>query len=172
LDNEQSTIFGADTVDAAITGALHESPPGIDKSALAISEPKRQRNKEHLRFVAQQPCVICGRTPSDPHHLRFAQARALGRKVSDEFVVPLCRSHHRALHRVGNERGWWNAARVDPLVVARNLWGQSRLIAQAEPALIRAPSEPLHRAAGPRPGTAPSSSARGRQPRLPGGRQY
>ncbi len=92
---------------------------------LALSEPKRHRNKEHLRFVAQQPCLICARTPSDPHHLRFAQPRALGRKVSDEFVVPLCRTHHRALHRVGNEPGWWKATGIDPLDVARKLWGQS-----------------------------------------------
>ena len=87
---------------------------GIDKSVLALSEPKRHRNKEHLRFVAQQACLICGRTPSDPHHLRFAQPRALGRKVSDEFVVPLCRTHHRAVHRVGNEPGWWKATGIDP----------------------------------------------------------
>jgi hypothetical protein len=60
--------------------------------------------------------------------LRFAQARALGRKVSDEFVVPLCRSHHRALHRVGNERGWWKTAGIDPLKVAQSLWRQTRLL--------------------------------------------
>ena len=87
----------------------HEQSPGIDKSVLALPEPKRHRNKEHLRFVAQQACLVCGRKPSDPHHLRFTQPRALGRKVSDEFAVPLCRSHHRALHRVGNEVGWWKA---------------------------------------------------------------
>ena len=50
----------------------------IDKSVLTISEPKRIRSKEHLRFVAQQPCLICGRSPSHAHHLRFAQSRALG----------------------------------------------------------------------------------------------
>ena len=36
----------------------------IDKSALTISEPKRVRSKEHLRYVARQPCLICGRSPS------------------------------------------------------------------------------------------------------------
>jgi hypothetical protein len=55
----------------------------IDKSLLALGEPRRQRDKAHLRFVALQPCLICERTPSDPHHLRFAQPRALGRKTSD-----------------------------------------------------------------------------------------
>jgi ERF superfamily len=102
-------------------------PSGIDKSALALPEPKRYRNKEHLRFVAQQACLICARKPSDPHHLRFTQPRALGRKVSDEFVVPLCRSHHRALHRVGDERAWWKAAGIEPVKAARKLWRRTRL---------------------------------------------
>jgi hypothetical protein len=66
---------------------------GIDKSTLTIAAPRRYRNRAHLRYVAQQACLSCGRKPSDPHHLGFTQPRALGRKVSDEFVVPLCRGH-------------------------------------------------------------------------------
>jgi hypothetical protein len=98
----------------------------VDKSVLTISEPRRYRNKEHLRFVAQQACLVCGRTPSDPHHLRFAQARALGRKVSDEFVVPLCRGHHREVHRAGDERAWWKRIGIAPVKVARTLWRNTR----------------------------------------------
>lgn len=99
---------------------------GIDKSLLAFPEPRRQRNREHLRFVSRQACLVCGRKPSDPHHIRYAQPRALGRKSSDEFTVPLCRIHHRAVHRVGNEAAWWKHAGIDPLVVARKLWKQTR----------------------------------------------
>jgi hypothetical protein len=98
----------------------------VDKSALTIAEPRRYRNKEHLRFVAQQGCLVCGRKPCDPHHLRFMQPRALGRKVSDEFAVPLCRIHHRAAHRAGDERAWWKQAGIDPVKVARELWTKSR----------------------------------------------
>ena len=72
--------------------------------------------------MAKQPCLICGRRPADPHHLRFTQQRALGRKVSDEFTVPLCRGHHREVHRSGDEAAWWNKARIDPSVTARTLW--------------------------------------------------
>ena len=86
----------------------------IDKSVLTIAEPKRLRDKAHLRFVASQPCLICGRQPSDPHHLRFAQLRALGLKVSDEFTVPLCRDHHRQLHQAGNEVAWWEGLKINP----------------------------------------------------------
>jgi hypothetical protein len=99
----------------------------VDKGALTIGEPRRYRNKEHLRFVAQQACLVCGRMPSDPHHLRFMQPRALGRKVSDEFAVPLCRTHHRAAHRAGDERAWWEQVGIDPINVARELWRKSRL---------------------------------------------
>jgi ERF superfamily len=99
----------------------------IDKSVLTISAPKRHRDKEHLRFVAQQTCVLCGRKPSEAHHLRFAQPRALARKSSDEFAVPLCRVHHRAVHRVGDERAWWQQAGVDPIKIARKLWKFTRL---------------------------------------------
>ena len=95
---------------------------GIDKSLLTLPEPRRLRDKIHLRFVAKQPCLICGRQPSDAHHLRFAQARGLGLKVSDEFTVPLCRGHHREVHRAGNEADWWKNAGFDATVTARKLW--------------------------------------------------
>jgi ERF superfamily len=98
---------------------------GIDKSALAIGEPRRIRDKEHRKFVCTQACLICGRQPSDPHHLRFAQPRALGRKVSDEFTVPLCRIHHREVHRGGNEGAWWKGFGIDPHPVAIALWART-----------------------------------------------
>src|SRR5262249_11193887 len=98
---------------------------GIDKSVLVVAAPRRYRNREHLRYVAQQACLVCGRKPSDPHHLGFTQPRALGRKVSDEFAVPLCRGHHRAVHRSRDERGWWRQAGIDPIKVARRLWKET-----------------------------------------------
>jgi len=94
----------------------------VDKAALAIDAPRRVRDKEHLKFVRDQPCLICGRTPSQAHHLRFAQPRALGRKVSDEWVVPLCALHHQSLHTVGDERAWWRHRGIDPVAKAEKLW--------------------------------------------------
>lgn len=98
----------------------------IDKSLLAIGEPKRIRCKEHLRFVASQPCLICGRTPSQAHHVRYAQPRGLSLKVSDEFTVPLCSIHHHNIHTTGKEREWWQGRNIDPLKVAATLWLQGR----------------------------------------------
>jgi hypothetical protein len=124
---------------------------GIDKSILTVAAPRRYRNREHLRYVAQQACLVCGRKPSDPHHLGFTQPRALGRKVSDEFAVPLCRGHHRAVHRSRDERAWWRQAGIDPIKVARRLWKETRGLGQRRsqrPALPRphgaaAPSDPI-----------------------------
>jgi hypothetical protein len=100
--------------------------PKIDKSLLTISEPERHRSKEHLQFVAQQPCLICGRSPSHAHHVRFAQSKGVALKVSDEFTVPLCSIHHSENHSTGDERKWWQTHNIDPLAIARRLWEESR----------------------------------------------
>ena len=97
----------------------------IDKSALALPEPRRIRDRDHVRYVAKQACLVCGRQPADAHHLRFTQSRALGRKVSDEFTVPLCRGHHREVHRCGDETAWWSNLGIDPTGSARILWLRS-----------------------------------------------
>jgi hypothetical protein len=99
----------------------------VDKSALPLSEPRRYRDRAHLQFVASQPCLRCERQPAEPHHLRFAQPRGLGRKVSDEFAVPLCRTHHREVHRHGDEAAWWASAGIDPVAIAHRLWQHTRL---------------------------------------------
>ena len=91
------------------------------RSAVA-PKPTRLRDPGYLRFIAGEPCLVCGRTPADPHHLRYLQPRALGRKVSDEFTVPLCRGHHRELHRRGDERQWWRERNIDPEPIAFDLW--------------------------------------------------
>ncbi len=88
----------------------------------------RLRDKEHCKFVAMQPCVVCGRTPAEAHHIRFAQPRALNRKVSDEYTVPVCRLHHRELHCYGDEASWWAGVSIDPLPIALELWRRSRSV--------------------------------------------
>jgi hypothetical protein len=97
----------------------------IDKGVLALPTPRRIRDREHVKSVSKQPCLICGRHPADAHHLRFAQSRSLGSKVSDEFTVPLCRGHHRELHRCGDEPAWWRKIGIDPTAPARILWLRS-----------------------------------------------
>jgi hypothetical protein len=127
-NNDAPAIAGADPQEATTTATSgSDQSDGIDKSVLAVAAPRRYRNREHLRSVTKQPCLICGRKPSDPHHLRYLQPRALGRKASDEFAVPLCRVHHRAVHRARDERAWWQAAGIDPIQVARKLWDETRI---------------------------------------------
>ncbi|MGH9553833.1 MAG: hypothetical protein ACRD3W_30920, partial [Terriglobales bacterium] len=109
------------------TSTAQQSQAGkIDKSVLTIGEPRRIRCKEHLHYVASQPCAICGRTPSHAHHVRYAQPRGIGLKVSDEFTVPVCATHHHNLHDTTKEREWWQDRKIDPLIIARALWNESQ----------------------------------------------
>jgi ERF superfamily len=105
-----------------------ETGKATDKPAVpTLGKTVRLRDKEHRKFVSRQSCLVCGRKPSDPHHLRFVQPYALGRRVSDEFTVPLCRVHHRDLHRHGDEAAWWGKLSVDPIPVALKLWQHTRI---------------------------------------------
>jgi len=122
VDRSESPGPGAEEI-----GKKDVHQVGIDKTVLTVAAPRRYRNRDHLRLVMQQPCLLCGRKPSDAHHIRFVQPRALGRKASDEFAVPLCRSHHRAVHRAGDEKAWWKQAGIDPVKVARKLWKSTRI---------------------------------------------
>jgi hypothetical protein len=112
------------------SGPVANSQPAVDdqltsnktEMAFQLIKTVRKRSKRHLAFVAAQPCLICKRCPCDAHHLKFAQPRSLGRKVSDEFTVPLCRAHHEELHRYGNESAWWANVQIVPMAVAKELW--------------------------------------------------
>jgi hypothetical protein len=130
---EASQLPAASVIaDSPVSASTHlqaeSTPVKIEKSELTISEPRRHRDKGHLKFVASQPCLVCGRSPADAHHLRFTQPRAMGRKVSDEFTVPLCRTHHRDNHRFGDEAAWWGRQAIDPVGTSRKLWVSTRRI--------------------------------------------
>ena len=119
----------------SITTAAEDQNSLAEAMVTPLRKEMRRRNKAHLAFVAAQPCLVCQRSPCDAHHLKFAQPRSLGRKVSDEFTVPLCRDHHQQLHRHGNEMAWWANMQIAPIEAARELWTATLL--QAEPASDR-----------------------------------
>jgi ERF superfamily len=151
----------AGCADAAVTALTQQSraisrkrPAGM--SVQALGKTVRLRDKNHQSFVMRQACLVCGRTPSDPHHLTFTQPRALGRRVSDEFIVPVCRMHHRELHRSGSEVAWWHRLNIDPVPVALRLWQQTRSDDQAS-AGVNSASEPT-----PAPQRAPSDASKPR----------
>jgi ERF superfamily len=132
---------------------VRSKEPGTRRGR-APAKTIRLRDTSHRRYVSTQPCLVCARSPADPHHLRYAQPRALGRKVSDEFTVPLCRVHHRELHRHGAETAWWQSIKIDPLPVAKTLWEHTRLdgMTRAETAFAEIDqSRPTTIATGPDP---------------------
>jgi hypothetical protein len=48
------------------------------------------------------------------------------------FTVPLCRVHHRELHRQGDERLWWTRFNIDPMPIALKFWYQTKGIPAAQ----------------------------------------
>lgn len=115
-----------DTLSEIDTPAIDQQP--AEQVVVPITKTVRRRSAQHLRYVMAQPCLLCARSPSDAHHLRFTQPRAMGRKVSDEYTVPLCRTHHRQLHHSGDEVSWWIAMEIDPLPIAQDLWRESQKV--------------------------------------------
>jgi hypothetical protein len=138
IEGAQTSAATGQAVDNSAAELAREQGSALDGAEAAAPETTvvrrrriaaktiRLRDKEHCRFVAARPCLLCGRTPAEAHHIRFAQPRALNRKVSDEYTVPVCRIHHRELHRYGDEALWWAAVGVDPLPIALELWKLSR----------------------------------------------
>ena len=122
---EKQAPNGSESTSQRTATSVNAGNGHVDKTNLPISTPRRIRDKEHLRYVASQPCIVCGRAPAQAHHLRFAQPRAVGRKVSDEWTVPLCSTHHRALHSVGDEKQWWTEKGIDPTAHAVRLWSDT-----------------------------------------------
>jgi hypothetical protein len=140
----------ADTV--LVSNASQRADVALAENRLPLhplGKTVRHRDKEHLRFLRTQPCLVCGRQPSDPHHLRFAQPQALGRKVSDEFTVPLCRTHHREAHRASREIAWWQSQGIAPMAAAEALWRKSQS-GQAISELEPQPEQPAKRPAKPK----------------------
>jgi len=135
---DEGPTTASSNIDVAADSARQE------KAGLAFpKEPTRRRSKDHLAFIRSQGCLVCQKTPADAHHLKFAQPRSLGRKVSDEFTVPLCRSHHQSLHRHGNERAWWTNLQIVPLPIAKELWEASPIHLTEGPPVALPPRPPL-----------------------------
>jgi hypothetical protein len=126
----QDLVLPTDAIVQAAPAAGAPSKLDFEHYAV-IPKQRRLRDKRHRQFVAAQPCAVCGRQPSDAHHLRFAQPRGLGTKVSDEFTVPLCRAHHSELHRAGKEMEWWKQFGVNSMGIAYKLWTTSHPIPEA-----------------------------------------
>ena len=81
----------------------------MNRPSVSTSQIAPARASPRFRYL-RPPALLM-------HHLRFAQPQAMGARVSDEFTVPLCRTHHREVHRIGDEQGWWARCGVDALTM-------------------------------------------------------
>jgi hypothetical protein len=100
--------------------------------------PNLRRRRQHLAFVRQLPCVICGKpAPSEAAHLRSGSDAGAGMKPSDRYSISLCTDCHTLQHQFG-ELTFWSTVRIDPLNVAFRLWTVSGDIKAGERIVFRA----------------------------------
>lgn len=76
------------------------------------------RSQKYLAHIRKHPCLICGTTEVQAHHLRHADQRGWGMKNGDEWAVPLCADHHMDCHRTGKENMWWVMNGIDAMAWA------------------------------------------------------
>lgn len=120
--------------------AIGKSQPPASSARITRRQPKTdsRRQVQHLAFVRQLPCVVCGRVaPSEAAHVRTGTDGGTALKPSDRYAVPLCARCHAKQHRIG-ELTFWFTLRIDPLVVASRLWTVSTDLKAGERTVFRA----------------------------------
>jgi hypothetical protein len=114
-------------------------PPRIPRTvAHRKPKPDLRRRANHLTFLRQLPCVVCGKVaPSEAAHVRSGSDGGAGIKPSDRWSLSLCTSCHALQHEFGELR-FWSTLRIDPLNVALRLWTVSGDIKAGERIVFRA----------------------------------
>lgn len=85
--------------------------------------PKPLRDPRYLRAVAEMPCILTGRTPSEPAHIRYG-IFVSGQKPGDDRVLPLAPELHRLQHSIGEVLFW--QTRITPEIIMEALLALAR----------------------------------------------
>ena len=116
--------------------ANDETRSRIDKSVLALPGAQAAARQDSTYALwPSSPASSAAASPATRTICALRSRADLAQKVSDEFTVPLCRAHHRELHRAGKEGDWWSRTGFEPLNSARRLWLETHPLAiSASPA--------------------------------------
>lgn len=111
----------------------HRPEPLVAKAQTrSLVDKGPARSADWLARIRSLPCLCCpdGKqtSPTRAHHPRGLFPRTMGRRIADLLCLQLCDDHHTvgpdALHRTGDELGWWRRMGVDPYgVILSNLAG-------------------------------------------------
>jgi len=58
----------------------------------------KRKNVILRRSMKELPCTVCGKTPSDPCHIRTWKAT---QSDNPKNLIPMCRVHHQEQHAKG-----------------------------------------------------------------------
>lgn len=107
--------------------AIAEGTERLIRPRKSKSESKRFVDEAHLAFIRTLPCIACGRTGCDVHHLLRTAERGMGRKSDDNHTLPMCHEQHMELHTDGNERRYLlaHAGIEDPVGLSEAIYAAS-----------------------------------------------
>ena len=111
----------------SIQGAKKEEPGGFDGDAPTAILIEATSGSVLFEKAANDLIPPASLSKLMTAEVVFNELKQGRRKPSDEFAVPLCRVHHRAVHRARDERAWWQTTGIDPIKVARKLWKDTRI---------------------------------------------
>jgi hypothetical protein len=117
--------------------------PRIERPSLAWNRRKRpDMSPAHKALVKQLPCLVCGRSSDDPHHLmrtgEVVNGKAMSRTSADKWALPVCRDHHDQAHDAGDDEAWFAAQGIDARAVARSLWSVTGDLEDMQRVIFRA----------------------------------
>jgi len=99
-------------------------PPSRIRKSLPQRAPKAREgmSASHLAMVRWKPCCVCGVPAHHAHHLLRTGEHGMGKKSSDRWCVPMCNTHHQALHSHGDEEAFLMSHGIDGRALASALW--------------------------------------------------
>jgi hypothetical protein len=102
-------------------------PARSTKVYLRLASPSTSRQSPpQVRCLPA--CLICGRSPADADHLRFAQPRAMGARSATNSPYPCAESITGTSITSETKSPWWERRAIDPLATSRMLWISTRRI--------------------------------------------
>ena len=92
---------------------------------------KRIKNPELLESIREKPCLFCGKSPSEAHHIT---TKGAGGGDTENNLMPVCRKHHAELHQIGYAKMGWKYPTIKTFLmkigrydVIEKMYGQKEL---------------------------------------------
>ena len=78
-----------------------------------LAKLKTFRDAKYLKWLRNQPCVVCQNPDTEAHHTTTG---GMGIKGADDRAIPLCHYHHHDLHKTSGKAGTWPTEQLENII--------------------------------------------------------